>query len=108
MIVTRVDGQARAPYVPVVAGVEVSRSISDARVGTLGGGHLRWTADASFEGTLDYDEALFVISGQLSIAVGDHVETGYPGDILLLDRASTATYSGVAGTELIYVMSPRP
>lgn len=108
MSVTRVEVAARSPFVELAEGIEVSRSISDAGVGTLGGGHLRFVADATLEGTLEYDEVLHVLTGEVSIAVDEHTETGTPGDILLIPNGAQAVYRAVAGTELFYVITPRP
>lgn len=107
MTVTHIPVANRSPFTPLVEGVEVSRSIADADVCDFGGGHFRFTADAVLEGSLEYDEAVYVLAGSVSVEVDGESRTAAPGDILVLTNGSKARYQGTAGTEVFYVINPK-
>lgn len=108
MTVTHIPVSSRSPFQPLADGVEVSRSIADSGVCDFGGGHFRFVADGELEGTLDYDEVVYVLAGSLSVTVAGETSEAGPGDILILTRGSTATYRAFAGSEVFYVIQPKP
>ena len=108
MSLTLISTTDRSPFTQIAEGVEASRSIADSAVCDLGGGHLRFVADGVLEGTLEYDEVVYVLVGSLSLTVEEKTAVAGPGDILVLTNGTTATYRAVAGTELFYVLNPRP
>lgn len=108
MSVVHVPVAKRSPFEKVIDGMVVSRSIHEAKVGTLGGGIIRFEEDAVLEGTLEYDEAVYVLAGELTLSADGVSNHGVPGDLFLLSNGTTAVYDGKAGTELYYVLTPRP
>mgnify|MGYP000936604783 CR=1 FL=1 len=108
MTFTFIPVDERSDFVPVADGVEVSRSIADAQTCSLGGGNIRFVTDGVLDGVLEYDEVVHVLTGRVTLTVDDQESTGGPGDTFLLVCGSTARYAGTAGTELFYVINPRP
>ena len=75
-----VDGEAE---VRTVVGPERSR--------TLGAGLGRFR-NTSFEWSLDYDEVLYVLEGDVQVAHETGIELAGPGDVVLVPRGSSVTY----------------
>ncbi len=77
----------------------------------LGGGYMRFDADADLGAwRLTYDEVLHVSSGEMTIEPLDPAGTPLriaAGSSALLARGATVRYAGVAGTQAVFVTSPR-
>lgn len=107
MSVTHIPVANRSPFEYLADGVEVSRSIADSGICDLGGGHFRFVDDGELEGTLEYDEVVYVLAGAVSVTVSGETAKAAPGDILILTKGSTATYRASAGSEVFYVIYPK-
>jgi ethanolamine utilization protein EutQ (cupin superfamily) len=95
------------PYSELVPGLELSRAITHAGTTQLGGGYMRFAADAEFpDWTLTYDEVLFVQKGELEVASDGGSVKAHPGEAILIPKGSKVTYRGRAGTLGFFVLWP--
>ena len=95
------------PYTDLVPGLELSRAITHAGTTQLGGGHMRFSADAEFpDWTLKYDEVLFVQTGELAIVTDGATITAGAGQAILIPKGARVTYRGRAGTVGFFVLWP--
>jgi ethanolamine utilization protein EutQ (cupin superfamily) len=95
------------PYSELVPGLELSRAITHAGTTQLGGGYMRFAADADFPGwTLTYDEVLFVQKGELEVASDGGSVRAHPGEAILIPKGARVTYRGRAGTLAFFVLWP--
>jgi ethanolamine utilization protein EutQ (cupin superfamily) len=92
-------------------GVRMSLPFDAAGATRLGGGHLRFEADADLGAwRLTYDELLHVLCGRMTVESLD--PPGEPlvleaGASALLAAGATVRYTGTAGTHGLFVMTPR-
>ncbi|MGC7402291.1 hypothetical protein ACPWR0_00460 [Pandoraea pneumonica] len=70
----------------------------------LASGLGRWANGRSSAKTLDYDEALFVLSGVLGVSTEDGDFTATAGEFLHIKRGTTVTYFG-ADAEFVFVVT---
>jgi ethanolamine utilization protein EutQ (cupin superfamily) len=57
--------------------------------------------------TMQFDEALYVISGELVLLVNDeYTVTGVPGDVLTIDKGATVRYAGTKETRAFLCVGP--
>jgi len=95
------------PYTDLVPGLELSRAITHAGTTQLGGGYMRFSADAEFpDWTLKYDEVLFVQTGELAIVTDGATITAGAGQAILIPKGARVTYRGRAGTVGFFVLWP--
>jgi len=95
------------PYTDLVPGLELSRAITHAGTTQLGGGYMRFSADAEFPNwTLKYDEVLFVQTGELAIVTDGATITAGAGQAILIPKGAKVTYRGRAGTVGFFVLWP--
>lgn len=95
------------PFSQLVPGLELARSITHAGTTQLGGGYMKFTADAEFaDWTLKYDEVLFVQSGELEIESEGKRVKAKPGEAILIPDGAKVTYRGKAGTVGFFVLWP--
>jgi len=95
------------PYTDLVPGLELSRAITHAGTTQLGGGYMRFSADAEFpDWTLKYDEVLFVQTGELAIVTDGATITAGAGQAILIPKGAKVTYRGRQGTVGFFVLWP--
>ncbi len=95
------------PYTDLVPGLRLSRAITHAGTTQLGGGYMRFSADAEFpDWTLKYDEVLFVQSGELEIVSDGESVKAHAGQAILIPNGAKVTYRGHAGTVGFFVLWP--
>jgi ethanolamine utilization protein EutQ (cupin superfamily) len=95
------------PFSELVPGLELARAITHAGTTQLGGGYMRFSADAEFANwTLTYDEVLFVQSGELEIISDSKTVKANAGQAILIPKGATVTYRGRAGTVGFFVLWP--
>lgn len=95
------------PYTDLVPGLELSRAITHAGTTQLGGGYMRFSADAEFpDWTLKYDEVLFVQSGELEIVSDGASVKASVGQAILIPNGARVTYRGRKGTVGFFVLWP--
>lgn len=56
--------------------------------------------------TLPYEEAFYVIEGELTLHLGDARIVGRAGDVLTLEKGVTVVYEGTAGTRAFFSLVP--
>lgn len=56
--------------------------------------------------TLPYEEAFYVISGELTLHHDGEAIVGRAGDVLVLEEGVTVTYEGTAGTRAFFSLVP--
>ena len=56
--------------------------------------------------TLQYEEAFYVISGEMKLHFGDEVVVGRPGDVLSIEKGTTVVYEGTEGTRAFFSLVP--
>ncbi len=100
--------ESDVPLEPLAPNLKVARAITATGLTELGGG---WSVNEGSGGlenwTLQYDEVLFVIRGQLDIETGDTRATAKTGEAIVIKRGTTVTYRGRAGSKIFYVLYPR-
>jgi ethanolamine utilization protein EutQ (cupin superfamily) len=86
--------QGDAEFVPVASapGMQVAKSVTDARFTALGGGFARFRAAQLTDWFLHYDEVLLLTAGELTLEEEDSVLTLRAGDIAVIAAGSTVTY----------------
>src|SRR5438552_13109297 len=95
------------PYTDLVPGLELSRAITHAGTTQLGGGYMRFSADAEFpDWTLKYDEVLFVQSGELEIVSDGASVKASVGQAILSPNGARVTYRGRKGTGRFLLLWP--
>ncbi len=72
----------------------------------LGAGIMEMRDGSSFDWTLKYDEIDYIIDGTLDIRIGDRTVTAKAGDILLIPKNSSITFSTPNATRFMYVTYP--
>jgi ethanolamine utilization protein EutQ (cupin superfamily) len=91
----------------LVPGIQLARSITAAGTTQLGGGYMRFSADAEFAGwTLKYDEVLFVQQGRLEILEDGRSTVAQAGEAVLIPNGATVTYKGRKDTIGFFVLWP--
>lgn len=65
------------------------------------------TGDETDPWTAPYEEALYVVTGELHLRTdqGQHL-VGKPGDILTIEKGTTVTYQGTPGTRMVFALTP--
>ena|ERR1700732_361716 len=86
--------QGDAEFVPVASapGMQVAKSVTDARFTALGGGFARFRDTRLSDWYLHYDEVLLVTAGELSLEEADSILTLRSGDVAVIAAGSTVTY----------------
>jgi ethanolamine utilization protein EutQ (cupin superfamily) len=103
MLLTQTD----AKYEDLVPGLRLARVITAAATTQLGGGYMRFDADAEFaDWTLSYDEVLFVQEGTLEVDGADGRVTAHPGEAILIPSGAKVTYRGKKGTLGFFALWP--
>ena len=108
--VVRVSAAHPLSYEPLpgATGMELARVITDSDVTHFGGGYAQFPTDGEFaDWTLAYDEVFYVLEGRFEVEHDGRTHEGAPGDILLLEKGTTVTYRGSAGTRVFFVLHPR-
>ena len=72
----------------------------------LGSGIMAMRGGASFDWTLKYDEIDYIIEGTLDIRIDGRTVTARAGDILLIPKNSSITFSTPDSTRFMYVTYP--
>ena len=73
----------------------------------LWGGLAQWDGAVAPPKTLDYEEILYVLSGEFGIKLENGTTLiGMPGDLLHIPQGSTVRYQGKKATVLFVVTSP--
>ena len=104
------------PFEELVPGLELARVITSAGTTQLGGGYIRWAADARdsndskaaefADWTLTYDEVLFVHAGELTVVSDGGNTVAQAGEAILIPKGAKVTYRGRAGTVCFFVLWP--
>jgi hypothetical protein len=84
---------------------EAALCLSEAATTELGGGFVRLDATMVFD--VDYDEAIVVLSGSLTLRRGGQRETAGPGGALLVPAGGQVTYEVDEPTLFFFVRHPR-
>ncbi|WP_191244330.1 cupin domain-containing protein [Amycolatopsis deserti] len=53
-----------------------------------------------------YEEALYVLEGELKIRVNGHTVVGTPGDVIAVEKGATVSASGKVGTRVYFAVVP--
>jgi ethanolamine utilization protein EutQ (cupin superfamily) len=82
--------------------------VDDSRSRTMGVGYARYRAGERNEWTVDYDEALIVISGHFTVDApdGSTSVTAGPGEIIWLDAKTPVVYTAEDAVVLAWVTYP--
>ncbi len=72
----------------------------------LGSGVMEMRGGSSFDWTLKYDEIDYIIEGVLDIRISGRTVTARAGDILLIPKDSSITFSTPDFTRFMYVTYP--
>ena len=72
----------------------------------LGSGIMEMRGGSSFDWTLKYDEIDYIIDGTLDILIDGRRVTARAGDILLIPKNSSITFSTPDSTRFMYVTYP--
>lgn len=62
--------------------------------------------DTDFDWTLNYDEVDYIISGRLDICIDGRTVSAGPGEIILIPKGSSITFSVKGEVRFIYVVYP--
>jgi len=90
--IRRRAGDAPWERLPVDGLAEVQTLLDGERSQSIGAGLSRFR-DCGFEWRLSYDEVVYVLDGEIAIECGGDVIRGATGDVLLVPRGNTVTYS---------------
>jgi ethanolamine utilization protein EutQ len=62
--------------------------------------------ESEFDWTLNYDEVDYVIEGTLEIKTGDEVVSGNAGDVIMIPKGSSISFSAPGYVKFFYVTYP--
>jgi ethanolamine utilization protein EutQ len=88
------------------AQVFIQDVFSHAESPRLGSGIMEMRGGSSFDWTLKYDEIDYIIDGTLDIHIDGRKVTARAGDILLIPKNSSITFSTPDHTRFMYVTYP--
>jgi ethanolamine utilization protein EutQ (cupin superfamily) len=104
----RLLSERDVPVEEVCSGLSVARAITEAGFTDLGGGWARMDGSGELANwTLQYDEVLYVIGGELEIECNGTPTVAGPGRAILILRGTTVTYRGRPNTTVFFVLHPR-
>lgn len=84
---------------------EVRVMVGPDRSRTIGAGLVRFR-DISFEWSLDYDEVLYILAGQVTVEHDGRTVRGSVGDVILLHSGSSVTYRFEGACEAFFATYP--
>lgn len=63
--------------------------------------------EVSPEWTTPYEEALYIIEGEVHLRTPDGLHVvGHAGDVLTIEKGTTVTYQGMPGSRLFFALTP--
>ena len=80
--------------------------VDETNSSSMGVGYARYDAGEANEWTLSYDEALIVLKGSFTVAVGDGEVSAGLGDVLWLEAGTSVVYKANEDAVLVYVSYP--
>jgi ethanolamine utilization protein EutQ (cupin superfamily) len=60
----------------------------------------------SAQWTTPYEEVIYVLTGELTVAADAQSVRGRPGDVLTIAKGTTVTYGGTRGTRVFFSLVP--
>lgn len=87
--------------------VAIDRRSKPTNLSELSAGFVTFTETGATEPwTLPYEEAFYVIEGELTLVLDGERITGRAGDVLTLEEGVTVVYEGTAGTRAFFSLVP--
>lgn len=91
----------------ILGSVKVDRRALSTGLSSISAGFAEWIDGAEMEPwTLPYEEAVYVISGELTISSGDTTVVGHAGDMITCERGVEQVASGTPGTRVFFASYP--
>lgn len=94
-------------FVEVNGSVRIDRRSRATGLSHIVAGFAEWTdATPSEPWVLPYEEAVFVLEGELTIQVGDRKVVGHPGELLTVEKGTETLAYATPGTKVFYASYP--
>lgn len=99
------------PFDPEHTGVNgpvaIDRRSKPSRLSELSAGFVTFTeAGATEPWTLPYEEAFYVVEGELTLVLDGERITAVAGEVLTLEKGVTVVYEGTEGTRAFFSLVP--
>jgi ethanolamine utilization protein EutQ (cupin superfamily) len=96
------------PYIDFTRGMKLSRAITAAGSTVLGGGWVKMDGSGELKDwTLPYDEALYVVRGELTIDCEERSTVAGPGQAILMAHGSKVSFKAKPDTVGFFALFPR-
>jgi ethanolamine utilization protein EutQ len=95
-------------HVDVLGSITVDRRSFASGLSHITAGFAEWIAGEVMEPwVLPYEEALYVISGELTIVADGKTIVGRPGDMITCEKGTTQVATAIPGTRVFFASYPR-